>query len=188
MKRNFEKKPSKIRSKSCKVCKNKFEVDPYKPFIVWCSVDCAYKHQENLKSKKQKKELSTMREALKSHKDYIKLFQAVFNTYIRMRDKKLPCVSCGVYKCEEFHAGHYIASTYQYLRFNEFNVHKQCSKCNTHLRGNSIPYRIELIKRIGLNEVEYLENTRHMMLEITIPEIKEKIIEYKKKIKELKLI
>ena len=183
--RNFEKKPSKIRFRKCKVCENKYEVDPYKPFIGWCSVDCGYKYQQILKSKKDKKELSTMREALKSHKDYIKLFQSVFNTFIRMRDKDLPCVSCGVYKCEEFHAGHYIASTYQYLRFNEFNVHKQCSRCNTHLRGNSIPYRIELIKRIGLKEVEHLEDTRHMMLEITIVELKEKIIEYKKKIKEI---
>lgn len=178
-------KPTKIRFRKCKVCEEKYEVDPYKPFIGWCSADCGYKYQQILKEKKVKKEVKDMREALKSHKDYIKLFQIVFNTFIRMRDKDLPCVSCGVYKCEEFHAGHYIASTYQYLRFNENNVHKQCSKCNTHLRGNSIPYRIELIKRIGLEEVEYLENSRHMMLEITIPELKEKIIEYKLKTKKL---
>jgi len=183
--RNFEKKPSKIRFRKCKVCENKYEVDPYKPFIGWCSVDCGYKYQQLLKSKKEKKELSTMREALKSHKDYIKLFQAVFNTFIRMRDKDLPCVSCGVYKCEEFHAGHMIPTTYQYHRFNEDNVHKQCSRCNTYLSGNITSYRIELIKRIGIERVEYLENTRHMMLEITIPQLKEKIIEYKLKTKQL---
>ena len=183
--RNFEKKPSKIRFRKCKVCENKYEVDPYKPFIGWCSVDCGYKYQQILKSKKDKKELSTMREALKSHKDYIKLFQSVFNTFIRMRDKELGCVSCGRFDVEEFHCGHFLPSTFQYHRFNEDNCHKQCSKCNTHLRGNLIPYRIELIKRIGLERVEYLENTRHMMLEITIPEIKEKIIEYKIKTKQL---
>ena len=183
--RNFEKKPSKIRFRKCKVCENKYEVDPYKPFIGWCSVDCGYKYQQLLKSKKEKKELSTMREALKSHKDYIKLFQAVFNTFIRMRDKDLPCVSCGVYKCEEFHAGHMIPTTYQYHRFNEDNVHTQCSRCNTYLSGNITSYRIELIKRIGIERVEYLENTRHMMLEITIPQLKEKIIEYKLKTKQL---
>jgi hypothetical protein len=43
-----------------------------------------------------------------------------------------------------------------------------------------------LIKKIGLEEVEYLEESKRMMLEITIPEIKEKIIYYKKKIAELK--
>jgi hypothetical protein len=134
-----------------------------------------------------KEKVSKMKENLISHKDYIKIFQSVFNTFIRLRDKDLPCVSCGVYNCEEFHAGHYIASTYQYHRFNEFNVHKQCSRCNTHLRGNLIPYRIELIKRIGLNEVEYLEDSRHMMLEITIPEIKEQINKYKIKIKSMQI-
>ena len=185
MKRNFQKKPSKIRFRKCKVCQEQYEVDPYKPFIGWCSVDCGYKYQQILQEKKVKKEVKVMREGLKTHKDYIKLFQAVFNTYIRMRDKDLPCISCGVFKCEEFHAGHYIATTYQYLRFYENNVHKQCSKCNTHLRGNLIPYRKELIKRIGVEEVEYLEDSRHQMLEITIPELKEKIIEYKLKIKKL---
>lgn len=139
-----------------------------------------------LAEKGRKKIHKDMKESLISHKDYIKLFQSVFNTYIRQRDKDLGCVSCGKTKVEEFHAGHYIASTYQYHRFNPDNVHKQCSQCNTHLRGNLIPYRIELIKRIGLEQVEYIENTRHMMLEITIPEIKEQIIKYKQLIKQLK--
>ena len=129
--------------------------------------------------------VSKMKENLISHKDYIKLFQVVFNTYIRQRDKDLPCVSCGRTKVDEWHAGHYIASTYQYHRFNPDNVHKQCNQCNTHFRGNLIPYRIELLKRIGLERVEYLENTRHMMLEITIPELKQLIINYKLKTKQL---
>ena len=37
-------------------------------------------------------------------------------------------------------AGHYWATTYSYLRFNEDNVHKQCSKnCNmenTEIKAN----------------------------------------------------
>lgn len=130
--------------------------------------------------------VKVMKEGLLTHKDYIKLLQTVFNTYIRKRDKDLPCVSCGTLKAEEFHAGHYIASTFQYLRFNEFNVWKQCSRCNTHLRGNSIPYRIELINRIGLQEVERLENERHLKFDKSIPELKELIKIYREKVKQLK--
>ena len=126
------------------------------------------------------------KEDLKTKGDWIKLLQIAFNTFIRIRDKDLGCISCDKKNVEEFHAGHYIATTYQYHRFNEDNVHKQCSKCNTHLRGNLIPYRIELIKRIGLDRVEYLENTRHMMLELTIEDIKELIKVYKEKTKELR--
>lgn len=175
----------KQKLRRCKSCLEKFI--PNRPLQGCCSYTCSLSYSRLLKEKKDAKDWrdkkKVMKEKLMTFSNHIKLFQAVFNTFIRLRDKDKPCVSCGVEKCEEFHAGHYIASTYQYLRFNELNVHKQCSKCNTHLRGNSIPYRIELINRIGLAEVEYLENSRHMMLEITIPEIKEKIIEYKKKIK-----
>jgi hypothetical protein len=139
-----------------------------------------------LSEKGKKKIHKDMKTETMTRGEWIKLLQATFNTYIRLRDKDLGCVSCGRTNVEEFHAGHYIASTYQYHRFNPDNVHKQCSKCNTHLRGNLIPYRIELIKRIGLEGVEYIENTRHMMLEITIPEIKNLITDYKLKIKQLK--
>ena len=148
--------------------------------------ECIKAFVESKRKKETDEKVSKMKQELISHKDYIKMFQQIFNAYIRERDKDFGCISCGRNNVEEFHAGHYIASTYQYHRFNEDNVHKQCSQCNTHLRGNLIPYRIELIKRIGLERVEYLENTRHMMLEITIPEIKEQITKYKQLIKQLK--
>jgi len=188
-------KITKIRFRICKIksCGKKYEVNPKYPLFPCCSANCAYEYQKVLRAnklakenKEERKELSELKKSILTHKDWIKMCQTVFNAFIRERDKNLPCISCGVTKCEEFHAGHYIATTYQYLRFNENNVWKQCSKCNTHLRGNSIPYRIELIKRIGLEEVEVLENTRHMMLEISIPEIKEKIKEYKLKLKTIK--
>lgn len=175
--------------RKCLVCKTKFEVKSNAHWI--CGFECATinnndqvnKKKEQLKKSEWTKEKAEIKEKLLTHKDYLRLLQVVFNSYIRKRDEKLPCVSCGRTNVEEFHAGHYIASTYQYLRFNEFNVWKQCSQCNTHLRGNLIPYRIELIKRIGLKEVEKLENDRHKELKLSIPEIKEKIQYYKSKIK-----
>ena len=178
---------AKLNKRLCKNCKKEFQ--KASPLQSVCSPTCAIERSYELNKKKREKEVNDkvkdMKVRLMKRGDYIKLLQIVFNMYIRKRDEKLGCVSCGVTKCEEFHAGHYIATTYQYLRFNEFNVHKQCSKCNTHLRGNSIPYRIELIKRIGLAEVERLENDRHKNLEITIPEIQELIKEYKFKTKQL---
>jgi len=147
----------------------------------------AYKKEVAKRIKKEANDQTKrIKEAIKSHADYIKDLQTIFNKFIRLRDKGLPCISCGVTKAEDWHAGHYIATTYQYLRFNENNVNLQCSKCNTHLRGNLIPYRIELIKKIGLEAVEELENSRYNMFKITIPEIKEKIALYKEKIKSIK--
>lgn len=179
---------AKLNKRLCKNCKKEFQKTT--PLQSVCSPTCAIERSYELNLTKRKKEVDDkvkgMKESLMKRSDYIKLFQSVFNAYIRQRDKDLGCVSCGKTKVEEFHAGHYIASTYQYHRFNPDNVHKQCSQCNTYLRGNLIPYRIELIKRIGLEQVEYIENTRHMMLEITIPEIKQLIIDYKLKTKQLK--
>jgi len=171
----------RIKPKKCKNCGEKFT--PERPLQYVCSPKCGYEYARKLSDKAT---IKKFKENLLTHKDYIQLLQKVFNTYIRMRDKDLPCISCGRTNVEEFHAGHYVASTYQYHRFNENNVHKQCSYCNTHLRGNLIDYRKALIKKIGLEEVEYLEESKRMMLEITIPEIKEKIIFYKKKIADLK--
>lgn len=179
---------TKLNKRLCKNCKKEFQKTS--PLQSVCSITCSVERSYELNKKKREKELKDKVKVMKTETmtrgEWIKLLQATFNTYIRLRDKDLGCVSCGRTNVEEFHAGHYIASTYQYHRFNPDNVHKQCSKCNTHLRGNLIPYRIELIKRIGLEQVEYIENTRHMMLEITIPEIKEQIFKYKQLIKQLK--
>jgi hypothetical protein len=56
--------------------------------------------------------------------------------------------------------------------------------CNAHLSGNQVNYRIELINRIGLDKVEWLEG-KHEPLKLTIDEIKVLIAEYKSKIKQL---
>jgi len=176
-----------VKQKRCKYCKEPFT--PLRPLQQVCSFGCSLAISKEVAAKKEKQDWRQEKKRLvdknKTHKDYLKILQIVFNNYIRKRDEKLPCVSCGAVNCEEFHAGHYIASTYAYLRFNEFNVWKQCSRCNTHLRGNSVPYRIELIKRIGLAEVERLEESRHNEMKLSIPEIQEQIKVYKLKIKSL---
>jgi len=172
--------------KTCKSCKCEFE-PLYRNGILLSNlcIKCLAIKGRAKQKKESNKETKEAKDRLKTHKDYLKDLQKVVNRYIRTRDKNKPCVSCNTMKCEEFHAGHYIATTHQFLRFNELNIHKQCSYCNTHLRGNLIPYRIELIKRIGIDKVEWLEANIHNELKLTIPEIKEKIIEFKNKIKEL---
>ena len=178
----------KLNKRKCKNCGEEFQkTSPLQSVCgIKCGVERSHELNKKLREKKSKADTKEMKKGLLTQPDYLKLCQKVFNEFIRLRDKDLPCVSCGTFKCEEFHAGHYVASTYQYLRFEEFNVWKQCSKCNTHLRGNLIPYRIELIKRIGLAKVEQLENDRHNNFKLSIPEIIDLIAEYKHKLKDLK--
>jgi len=71
------------------------------------------------------------------------------------------------------------------LRFDLANIHKSCQPCNTHLHGNLIPYRVNLIQKIGLAEVERLEGPQEPK-KYSISELKEIISTYRKKTRELK--
>lgn len=164
---------------------------------------CGYEHaaqwaktqQEKLKAKKASKESSERRKRdrerlvqLKSRSEWLKEAQAVFNRFIRLRDAGLPCVSCGRFHEGQWHAGHYLSvGAHPELRFNELNVWRQCQPCNSHLSGNQINYRKELVNRIGLEEVEKLES-KHEPLKLTVDEIKELIKTYKAKCKELQSV
>jgi hypothetical protein len=54
------------------------------------------------------------------------------------------------------------------------------------LSGNQLEYRKRLIKKIGVDRVEWLENNAHIPKKYSIEDLKEIITIYRKKIKELK--
>jgi hypothetical protein len=90
--------------------------------------------------------------------DYIKLAQQVFNKYINIRDKGLPCISCDKPITGRVNASHYFnANNHWNVRFNEFNVHSSCINCNQYLSGNLIEYRSRLINKIGIEQLTLLE-------------------------------
>lgn len=174
--------------KTCKVCKVKFE-PKYSSLQLVCSAKCAYEYGKKQVEKKNKEAKKEAKEKLLTHKDYLKMLQVVFNTYIRFRDKDKPCISCEKPTKSKVDASHYYSvGGYPNVRFDEMNVHKSCVFCNRHLHGNIHGYTDGLIKRIGETEFTLLrERAYQMPLKLSIPEIKEKIIYYKLKIKELKL-
>ncbi|MDR9794886.1 recombination protein NinG, partial [Aeribacillus pallidus] len=71
------------------------------------------------------------------------------------------------------------------LRFNERNIHKQCVVCNQHKSGNLVPYRVELISRIGQEAVDEIESN-HNRHRWTIEECKAIKAEYQQKLKDLR--
>lgn len=161
--------------KKCKSCGGTYT--PRSSFQKVCSYKCAIVLINELRWKGEKK---ILKEKLKTHKDWIQQLQKVFNAYIRFRDKDLPCISCGTNQNVEYAAGHFYPTTYQFLRFNEDNVHKQCNKhCNMMLRGNLNEYRPHLEKKIGKDKLDWLYDHRHDRLDLSIPEIKKLINHYK---------
>lgn len=180
----------KIKPKKCKQCGNLF-TQTYSTTQVTCGYNCAITYGLAKKAEKDKndwaKEKKERKEALMSHSEWLKLFQITFNTFIRERDKNENCISCQrPLKGRKFDAGHFrsVGSNPQ-LRFNEENVFGQCVPCNRDKHGNLLDYRKQLVIKLGVEKVEYLENFNEAN-KLSIPEIKDKIQEYKQKIKDLK--
>lgn len=67
----------------------------------------------------------------------------------------------------------------------EDNVHKQCQPCNTHLSGNLIRYRENLIKKIGQDRFDILVGP-HDLKKYTIEELSEIKDTYKKRLKSMR--
>jgi len=168
----------------CKNCKQPFE--PIRFLQKYClKEECVRVWVESEKTKQWKKTKAKMKNDLLTIQDYIKLAQQTFNKYINLRDKKLPCISCGKPITGRVNASHYFnANNHWNVRFNEFNVHSSCITCNQYLSGNLIEYRKGLINKIGEEQLTLLEAEAKKTRKFTIDELKEIINTYKKKIKQ----
>lgn len=126
---------------------------------VVCSIACS---SEWAKREEKKKFRKARAEANNQHIPTLKKrAQRYCNKYIRMRDKDDGCISCAKPSTwgGTWHAGHYRSvGAEAALRYDENNIHKQCSECNTHKSSNAIEYRKNLVKKIGIEEVERIEN------------------------------
>ena len=71
------------------------------------------------------------------------------------------CISCGkVMTWQEAQGGHYIPRTVRTTELDKDNIWPQCPQCNGVRGGNPIAYRYSLVKRIGKERVERLEDLR----------------------------
>ena len=173
-----------MKQKRCKCCREMFI--PSRPLQAVCSPLCAHQSAINSRQKLQRKETKEKLEKLKTRSQWLKEAQVEFNKYIRERDSDLPCISCGRFHTGSYDAGHYRSTgAAPQLRFDEANCHKQCVPCNQFKSGNAIEYRIGLVQRIGLGEVERLERD-NTPANFSIEDAKRIKAEYRAKYKALK--
>lgn len=176
-----------LKPKKCKNCGELFT--PYRPLSQVCSIFCAAGLSKKQREAKEKKEYRVWKkekiESLKTHKDYLKELQTVFNTYIRLRDINSGCITCGQNLSKiKFDAGHfYSVGSTPALRFHEDNVHGQCVHCNQHLHGRLIDYMDKLPIRIGQERFELLKSKKNDVTKYSITELKAKIGHYKSQVK-----
>jgi hypothetical protein len=135
----------------------------------------------------ERREIKVRKEKLKSRADHLKDTQQAFNAWVRARDAGQPCISCGTTADVQYCAGHYrTTAAAPELRFEPLNVNLQCNRnCNMGKSGNLLGYRPGLIKKIGIEAVEWLEGP-HEAKKYTVDELKAMTADYRAKTKELK--
>jgi hypothetical protein len=173
-----------MKARKCKYCKSTFEPVAFLQKNCF-EPDCVTAWIQETKEKAWQKKKAKLKADLMTIQDYVKLAQQVFNKFIRLRDAGQNCISCNKKPLKE-NAGHfYNANNHWNVRFNEFNVHLQCEYCNTHLHGNLIEYRTNLINKIGVSKFLILEAESKKTRKFSIDELKDLITVYKAKIKNL---
>ena len=182
-------KPKTCRNSTCSI---KFV--PQRLGQAVCSPACALatKDVNQQKARKslaqvERREIKVRKEKLKSRADHLKDTQQAFNAWIRARDAGQPCISCGTTADVQYCAGHYrTTAAAPELRFEPLNVNLQCNRnCNMGKSGNLLGYRPGLIKKIGVEAVEWLEGP-HEAKKYTVEELKAMTADYRAKTRELK--
>ena len=182
-----------MKEKKCRICKGIFTAK--NSLQVVCCMECAIKLADERKAKKQRQEQKDWnveklrrKEKLMTGSERRNKLQKVFNEWIRLRDKGLPCISCDrPMNGKKTHAGHlYSVGFFPELRFDPDNCHAQCEWCNIHLHGNGALYRMNLVKKIGPERLQMLDKRAGVPKNYMTHEISELLEYYKYRVKEKK--
>lgn len=154
-------------TKTCDACGKDFA--PFQSMQRVCATArCALKFAKTKRLEAERRErdqLKTRREALKSLSDWTKEAQVAFNAYVRFRDVSAGhgCIDCAKpFEVSKpggsVDAGHYLSrGAAVHLRFDERNVFAQRKNCNRPGGATRADFRNGVIARIGLAAVEALE-------------------------------
>ena len=167
----------KVKRRRCKECLELFT--PFNSFQQTCTKPkCVYDYSKTKKGiqaaeKAYRADKRERKDKLKTKGDWTKEAQREFNKWIRNRDRADGCLMCGkTDPSKKYNACHYRSvGAFPELRFERDNVHRGCETCNSFLSGNLAEYRIRLIKKIGIDRVEWLEGP-HEPLHLSIDDIK----------------
>lgn len=125
-----------------------------------------------------------------SRKDYVKKYDEVFSTYIRLRDSDekgiVTCPLCWAkIHRKDAQNMHFIPRWCYALRRSEENCHAGCMRCNVILHWNYIQYTLWMQNKFWIEKVNEMINNKFKVYKISTPEIIQKIEYYKQKVLEL---
>ena len=117
---------------------------------------------------------STLRTYIKNTAD------PVFARLVKMQEMdehgRAKCVTCGKQlEVWEMDAGHYINRRHLSVRYDPWNVHVQCRKCNGFLEGEKDAYTLYLINRYGKGILEELNRKKNQKRDYDLIKLKEMV-------------
>ncbi len=159
----------------CRYCQQTYKpARSMQPGRVCNSLECMAKYaDETIKNQRQKKAKSEMIAAREDRKvirmrlaklrpGYLEAkAQEAINAYVRVRDHEEGCISCDKPATwdGQWQAGHLkTRGANSFLRYSLWNLNKQCSPCNLHASGNVAEHERGIIRRYGIERIEYLHS------------------------------
>ena len=124
---------------------------------------------------------STIRTYIKNTAD------PVYSRYIRVKEADMygqwVCITCGTRRKwdDEIDAGHFQTRLYWATRFDDRNVHAQCTRCNR-TEGEKGSYTRYLDKRYGTEAVDALIRDSHRSHTLTLDGLKQMVKEWRAEI------
>ncbi len=156
-------KPKVYKQKKCRVRSCKKPFPPYNSMQVVCSTQCAIDLIAQKKADNYKKETNRLKAAHydTDKKHWKKKAKTACHKFIRARDVLLPCIYCNEFRTGQLDACHYKSrGARSELQFHPLNINTGHNHCNQFEPVTK--YRENLIIRIGLANVQYLElNHKH---------------------------
>lgn len=118
----------------------------------------------------------------------IKKLDVIFSKYKRLSNLTpqgyIRCFTCGAFLTFRMaDCGHYVNRDRMSLRFEEKNTECQCHSCNRDHEGRKSIFALGLQKKYGIGILDWLHTKENEYKNWTAPELEEKIVYYKAKIK-----
>jgi hypothetical protein len=164
--------PHKLKGYNCSVCGDRFQKKMSDTITKWCSEDCKEEYDSvslelGLKNSEETKKETTLSE-------WKERLQNVINEIVKIKDKDFPCIVTGEHE-GEMHAGHFFSvGAHPELRFNVWNIHKQCFNSNVIEGGEPTAYAYGFLDRYGSEQLGIVNRftIKYKTLRITKLEIK----------------
>jgi len=127
----------------------------------------------------------------KGYRALINVLDRAYSEYIRLKysnDNGLCiCITCKHWHhWSDIHNGHYINRDVIATRYDERNCRPQCVACNKYHSGKAYFFRQELVGIYGEDVVNDIERIANMGGNFDTWQLREMIVDYRKKVKELK--